>query len=393
MFGLMKPALCRADKESKNEYRLHYCGTCKTMGSLYSQKSRFTLNNDIVFLGELLTNLSGEINIIKSWSPAYHSYNCLSLPSLKEDLPLSLKFVSTLNIILAQLKIEDNIIDTKNKGKYLWKIAARFFNSEFNKATQQMKEWGISVQEIIKQISGQTKREEKQVHFDSSKEYLDFYAEPTAMITASSFKYGVNVIEKKELSENMYNLGYYFGKLVYLIDAFEDIQKDYKNKSFNAITKAFKTDGDSISEPIQQEMNNIFNGLKAEITHFINLLPLTEKKKTYFNKMLSFNLTKRLKLCNSSNLSNICQMSENSAEDNPIDLSKPSDKNKFRNNKKKDNNKKQNKKSDSDNNCCLDCCNCCNLPGDCCECFNFLKCCKHGDCPCDSCCCGCDCPG
>jgi len=43
MFGLMRHAP-----------RLPYCGTCKTMGALYGQRSRVFLSHDVVFLAELL---------------------------------------------------------------------------------------------------------------------------------------------------------------------------------------------------------------------------------------------------------------------------------------------------------------------------------------------------
>ncbi len=43
MFGLMK----RPPREP-------YCGTCKTMGERYGQKTRLLLNHDTVFLAELL---------------------------------------------------------------------------------------------------------------------------------------------------------------------------------------------------------------------------------------------------------------------------------------------------------------------------------------------------
>ena len=60
MFGLMRAKKCGMSEAEKQFRRLNYCGTCKTIGSLYSQKSRFLLNHDTVFLAEFLTALSGE---------------------------------------------------------------------------------------------------------------------------------------------------------------------------------------------------------------------------------------------------------------------------------------------------------------------------------------------
>ena len=46
MFGLMRPRTCAG----KQEHRLYYCGACKTLGSVYGQKSRMLLNHDTIDL-------------------------------------------------------------------------------------------------------------------------------------------------------------------------------------------------------------------------------------------------------------------------------------------------------------------------------------------------------
>ncbi|MCU0238408.1 MAG: DUF5685 family protein, partial [Pyrinomonadaceae bacterium] len=78
MFGLMRAKTCGMSADEKHFRRLNYCGTCKTIGSLYGQKSRLLLNNDTVFLAEILTSLSDEN--VESWQKSYQSYNCLNLP-------------------------------------------------------------------------------------------------------------------------------------------------------------------------------------------------------------------------------------------------------------------------------------------------------------------------
>jgi hypothetical protein len=63
MFGLMRRAK-----------RLPYCGTCKTLGTLYGQRSRLLLNHDTVFLAELLMEQSGA----PEWARASPSINSLT---------------------------------------------------------------------------------------------------------------------------------------------------------------------------------------------------------------------------------------------------------------------------------------------------------------------------
>ena len=83
MFGLMRRAA-----------RLPYCGTCKSLGTLYGQRTRVLLNHDIVFLAELLLEYAGE----PQWDYAYRSYNCFSLPKAGTDLPAALEYAATATV-------------------------------------------------------------------------------------------------------------------------------------------------------------------------------------------------------------------------------------------------------------------------------------------------------
>ena len=97
MFGLMRRA-----------QRLPYCGTCKTLGSLYGQRSRLLLNHDTVFLAELLMEQSGQ----PEWSHAYRSFNCLTLPKPEDAMPLALQFAATAAVTIAHFHIADHQVDS-----------------------------------------------------------------------------------------------------------------------------------------------------------------------------------------------------------------------------------------------------------------------------------------
>ena len=91
MFGLMRAKSCGQSDEQRLQRRLHYCGTCKTVGTLYGNKARLLLNHDTVFLAEILTALGGED--FNSWQRALQSFNCLNLPS--NEIPPALEFAAT----------------------------------------------------------------------------------------------------------------------------------------------------------------------------------------------------------------------------------------------------------------------------------------------------------
>lgn len=135
MFGLMKPiSNCKAD--SSNNFRAHYCGTCKSIGSLYGQKERLFVNYDVAFLGEIMTSIEKPDFKINELSKPYRSLNCFSLPE-NEDIPLVLDYTATLNVILGVLKIDDNIQDERKLG-FLWRFLKMNFSRSFKKLSPEL---------------------------------------------------------------------------------------------------------------------------------------------------------------------------------------------------------------------------------------------------------------
>lgn len=80
MFGLMKPYPCAYPGEEKKQYRLYYCGICKTIGTQYGHRMRLFLNHDIAFFAEILSQLPGESKDTRQWDTAFYRSNCFVLP-------------------------------------------------------------------------------------------------------------------------------------------------------------------------------------------------------------------------------------------------------------------------------------------------------------------------
>ncbi len=271
MFGLMRAKTCGMSADEKNFRRLNYCGTCKTIGSLFGQKSRLLLNHDTVFLAEVLTTLSVETT--EKWQKSYQSYNCLNLP--KDEMPLSLQFAATANVILAEFKIADHISDT-NKNRF--KFAHRIFSKDFLIAEKLLNDWNFPLEKVRKLLQTQTE-------IENSANNLDEYSLPTATATAYFFSYGVKFIGKENLQNLAHEIGFAFGKLIYILDAFEDFESDKKSNQFNALRKIFGEKKQAVS---------ILINLETEIISKIYQLPISDSKKQLFASRLRENLQKKI---------------------------------------------------------------------------------------------------
>jgi hypothetical protein len=209
MFGLMK-----------HPPRLPYCGTCKTLGKRYGQRTRLLLNHDTVFLAELLVEFGG----LAEWSPAYRSFNCMAMPKYG-DVPPALDFAAAATVVLAHYRVEDHRADS---GKRLWTLASRLLSPSYRDATARLRAWAFPLDALARILATQAERE-------AHPESLAHVAEPTATATGLFFKHGTRVVGRDDLGEMMYRVGHRFGFLIYALDAFEDRERDGRRGDFNVL--------------------------------------------------------------------------------------------------------------------------------------------------------------
>jgi hypothetical protein len=198
----------------KRADRLAYCGSCKTIGAMYGQRARLLLNHDMVFLGELLMDAP-------QWSPAHRSFNCMAMP---KDHPAAFKYAATVAVVLAHFQIDDQIADS---GRFHWKAANRLFSPAYRKAAADLRASGFALDEMAATLATQNVRERRVVS-------LCDVAEPTARATEMVFAHG---------APELASIGRRFGYLVYVLDAWEDRERDAKSGDFNALLAFPEIDG------------------------------------------------------------------------------------------------------------------------------------------------------
>ncbi|WP_156039818.1 DUF5685 family protein [Aureispira sp. CCB-QB1] len=287
MFGLMHPQNTCSTKKNNSNYlyhRRHYCGTCKAIGKNYNQQSRLMLNWDTVFLSELLSQLEHEN--FKSWSDRLKTVNtCFSIP--KEKLPFSLEYAATVSVLLGTLKINDN---NQDEPALKWKFAQCLYTSSQKKVLLQFEHWGIDTIYIQSIIQQQYQRERKKIQFKHLHSCLNYYAEATAKITAYLFQQGGLRLQQKT---DLYQLGYSFGQLIYILDAFEDYEKDVFKDQFNPLIKYFGS-FNQLDESNLESVRSILLDIQAEIDTHLQQLSITAEAISIYKDRLASNLALRL---------------------------------------------------------------------------------------------------
>jgi hypothetical protein len=294
MFGLMKCHPSLQTTTHKHQRRLCYCGTCKVLGGLFGQKSRVLLNSDAVFLGEILSAISDSKGILDRSDWEGRSVNCFSPPKNPEDKPLALQFAAVAALTIAEFKLADRMADS---NRILWKLPALFFSGNFRAASIFLEQWGVSREDLWRFFRMQLEREKELTESGNSRlpqESLKYLAEPTAAATGLLFQHGARVVGNETAQLAMYELGHAFGALVYLLDALEDYEKDFRTKAFNALRAAYNLSGGELSAQPRAWTVQYIRRLAAETEAALDRLPIAKETANNFSGRLKANLTRRL---------------------------------------------------------------------------------------------------
>jgi hypothetical protein len=290
MFGLLQKRSCSCDSSTKNQYRLHYCGTCKTIGSNYGQSARLFLNFDTVFLSELLSSLDAQQP--EMWDAAYQSNSCFALPKGSAEQPFALQYSAAVNVFMAELKLNDRITDQKS---LFAATVRRALSRSFRQAAATLEQFGADIPGIYALEKQQIQVERSIFAADTTPEtMLAHFAAPTAQMTALVFEAAAEHLSCKntDLAAQLHAFGLAFGRLIYVLDAFEDFEKDKYNQEFNALRTALNTTELSLQNRFFA--TNYLREAEQKMTLALNALPLAESVKTEFAARISANLTLRL---------------------------------------------------------------------------------------------------
>ena len=217
MFGYVtinKPELKIKEYEA---YKGVYCTLCKEMGKEYGLLSRFLLSYDSAFYVMYKLGLSQDkINVSNSRCSFNPCKKCMKITCENNVY----KIACAITVILAYFKLVDNLHDSKPLKKILLYILHPYFSFICKKAKNKFPK----IFDIVN--DGMNEQFKTENESDIS---LDKSAHPTGKILSELFSYG----EVDDNKEKTAQFGYQLGRVVYFLDAFDDYEKDKKEKTFN----------------------------------------------------------------------------------------------------------------------------------------------------------------
>ncbi len=226
MFGYVKVYQPECKMGEFEQYRGIYCSLCKTLGKQYGFTAQMTLSYDMTFLAVLHMALAeGCTGFKKGRCP----YNPLKKRTCCNH-NAALDFCADAAMLLAYHKTEDTIADDRFFKRLAAKILLPIMRRNRRRAAQRLPELDRLIeQEMVRQ------RELEQKATAS----VDLAAEPTAQILSALCSEASNDGKQKRV---LSRFGYCLGRVVYLMDAADDLEEDLKNGSYNPIALSERLD-------------------------------------------------------------------------------------------------------------------------------------------------------
>ena len=232
-------------------YRATYCGLCHTMGKCTGCLSRMTLSYDVAFFVLIREMLEGtEVEIVKKRC-VRHPIKAINTVEINSQLEYS----AYVGGILTAQKIEDNISDEKGIKSHVAKICKFILTKMERECEFTYPDLWDFVAEKLDKLS-----EIEQNRVVS----IDIPADVFGELMSGLLSFGLE--GDKKLIAN--NIGKRIGRWIYIVDAFDDYEKDRESGSYNPFVLLYNEENFtednliSISKMLEAELAMVYSAVE-----------------------------------------------------------------------------------------------------------------------------------
>jgi hypothetical protein len=245
MFGYVNVYKPELKMKDFYKYKAYYCGLCKTLMDKYGRVGQMTLSYDMTFLILLLTSLY-ETETTKLQN------RCIVHPVKKHDTLVNeiTDYVANMNIALTYHHMMDDWQDEKKiAGLAVAGALKRYYRRIHDNYPRQCK----AIEQSLKNLKACEEQREANI---------DLVSRCFGELMAELFVY-----REDRWEEALRRIGFYLGKYIYILDAYDDMEKDRKHNSYNPFLIIPQTD------TFDEDCKKILTMMMAECTKEFEKLP------------------------------------------------------------------------------------------------------------------------
>lgn len=227
-------------------YRSAYCGLCRELREKYGIAGQLTLTYDLTFVILLLSGLYEP----KTWKG---TTRCAVHPIQKQPVIKNefTEYAADMNLLLSYYKCADDWKDDRNFGKLLY---SRLLKGGNRKVSASYEKKAERIYRLLEELEQGEKRGE---------ENLDYMSGLFGKIM------GEILAVKEDLWEpSLRRMGFFLGKFIYLLDAYEDVEEDKKHGNYNLFAEQYG------SEEFEGQVENILTMMMAACCKEFEKLPV-----------------------------------------------------------------------------------------------------------------------
>lgn len=229
-------------------YRSFYCGLCRELREKYGISGQISLTYDMTFVVILLSGL---------YEPPTKkgSTHCILHPVRKQPVRCNAatEYGADMNVLLTYYKCMDDWKDEK-------KISALGYAGLLEGRNRDLGIRYCDKAKKIRQLLSQLSRMEKAGEQDPDKMAGCF-----GRIMEEIFAW------KKDVWEDILRrMGFYLGKFIYLLDAYDDVENDLKKGNYNLFSEKYKEEG------FDEQVREILMMMMAQACREFEKLPIVK---------------------------------------------------------------------------------------------------------------------
>lgn len=246
MFGYVTASLGELSEEERTRYGEVYCGICAAIGRRSGGAARLGLQYDMVFLALTLMSLYEPEEEKKSFRCPVHPGRCRS-----KTFCQIVDYAADMNVALCCLKCQDDWHDDR---KLSARLLFQALQPHYSRITRDYPRQCEAMEQSLRELS---RLEEDRV--------LD----PDRAANTFGHLMGTLFVWREDLwQETLYELGFYLGRFIYLLDAQLDLPEDRKKGSYNPLT----------DHETQDNLESILVLTMGRCAAFYEKLPLVQDK-------------------------------------------------------------------------------------------------------------------
>lgn len=198
-----------------DKYRAYYCGLCRSLKKSHGLWGQLTLSYDMTFVVTLLNAL---------YEPEYvRGYvRCAAHPFVKHTVIKSKysDYCADMNVILSYEKCIDDWNDERKISRLIF---SAFLKNRVRKIKEKYPEKTEKVSRLLKELSAYEKNNERNIDFPAG--------------CFGKIMEEILACHKDEWEEDLRKMGFFLGKFIYIMDAYEDRDKDIRKGNYNPLNE------------------------------------------------------------------------------------------------------------------------------------------------------------